>query len=469
MNRPNTRGIWGKISQCFAPRSFVALCTSLFLLTAMSTTQAQFCTPDFDATYGCGSNTSIEVFGCGMHDSAQVTVPLPNFIDVNTVDSIFVEVIAKGPFPLDSFSTLYIIPGGTTDTCFIDAIQIESRGSQETAVAYRTSIAPASEFHVVLSDPSDAPLMEGVAGFAVRQDQACVGGTTQLRGLLLFYACDTIVFNAANETNGPRDVRIQIPISELGDVLPNAECVLEFTFRDNGMDVLNFRDTLFGPQVNIKPYFTVYDTTLMGLPGTTDELEIRFISPGIPGGPGIDSLICEIGLGDSYIVGSVVIEASCPVGDCCEITCAPPDTIFELCQFEYPPIPPSLQDSVSTINGMGQNSDSLAWVDTVGGMFAEVLCDYFIIYDSMQTNFVPNIGGGTVCITRFYGIYRDSAGTFVLDGSCTQTFCVTSFNDIELNCPPDTAVCEITEVPPYMNLDEFLAAGYNWPVRLWPG
>ena len=443
--------------------NFVAIIAMIGL--SAGSVEAQLCgNQDFDSNYGCGTGVSVEVYGIGAHDQGNVVLVAPPLVQAanaaGNLDSVFVEVIAKGPVDTADFGPIWIITDNN-DSCLVTPVVIEEEGSSmELAAAYRTIVDPTDVITMQVTQVEDSALMESVSAFAIMTNQQCVGGAAQIRGIFLFRACDTLVFPiGGNPTVTSRDIRIQIPVSELGDNpnAPDAPCIFEFNFYDNGgLIPQSYRDTING-QDNISDYLAIYDTTLVGVPGGLDSLVLEIISPGLPG---IDSFFCEVGFGESFIIGSVIVDATCDPGDCCVITCAPPDTVFELCLFDIPDVPAALLDSVSMVNGMGQNIDSLSFVDTIMGEFTADLCDYFIILDSVTNELVDINGVQNVCRTRYFGIYRDSIGTFIYDTTCIQVICATSTGPIDLMCPSDTLLqCDISELPAYTTFDEFIAAG----------
>ena len=429
----------------------IIFCLAFFSSNPLSGQGVQdVCGVDFDASFGCGTAVGFELFGEGAHDNIQTDVFIT--IDTALIDSMFVEVMVKAP--QDSMFGNVTVYTSAGDTCDLAPVGIANLGSDEKAATYRTTVNPASVV-TLLADPSDTAQLQSIVVFAVTRGLECSGSSAQLRGLLLYHACDTQTFVTNIVTTQDRSVRIRIPISELGDGLGGVfdrPAIIDFEFWDGGMIINSWRDSLNGPDDNISDYLTIYDTLVTGLPNTTDSLRMLFTSPGVfP----IDPLACEFGDGDSYIVGTILVQASCDTGACCEIACTPPDTIFELCEFNIPPVLPEFLDSVGPRNMMGQNVDSLAWTDSLMATLTQQLCEYFIIYDSMNTDFLP----GNVFINRFYSVYYDSAGMNVFSGSCQETFSLQSFGDLGLTCPPEDTVCRLEDSPVFADLDEFLAAG----------
>ena len=459
MNIPcNSRSAENGISlaNCSLLSIFCTLILMVLLPLGSANAQVQnLCGDELVLGQNCGEGVSVYVFGDGAHDQIETTVSIP--IDVSFIDSMFVEVMMKGPLE-DVFLPIEVAT--VNDTCIVLPSAIENVGSDEKAAAYRCMVNGASEVKVTV-DPSNFSDIQSVTVFVVSSGLACDASAVLEQGILLLHACDTVTLAPVLDPMDLYDVHFQIPISELGDGIGGiddrpAEITIEFW--EGGAVADFFIDTITGPDNNISDYLTIYDTTVVDVPGTTDSIRVLFRSPGVPG---VDPFACgTIGDGDSFIVGTMIVQAECPSGSCCIIDCMPPDTVFELCQFNIPPVPANLLDSIGPLNMMGQNIDSIAFVDTVMGTLNQVLCNYFIILDSTVNELVFIDGTQNLCRTRYYAIYQDSAGTYVYDTTCIQVICATLTGDITMTCPPDdTALCDISEIPPYADLYEFLDGG----------
>ena len=205
--------------------------------------QAQnLCAPDFNVVAACGDAISVEVFGASANGN--ITTDVAITIDTSLIDSMFVEVITKAPNDVEFFPALITTSAG--DSCVIDPVTIENLGSAEMAASYRTIVNPASQVTVTVV-PEEAEYLQSVVVFAVLSDQDCNQIESQFRGLLIYHACDTLRWSSSYETAQPRDVRLTIPISELGDGEgggADRPAILDFRFYDDGMVVNNWIDTL---------------------------------------------------------------------------------------------------------------------------------------------------------------------------------------------------------------------------------
>lgn len=223
----------------------------------------------------CG-NSWVELVGTGANGSTTATL---NFSDVSTIDSIRLDLIYKNGKP--SFAT-FTTASQTLSGVAIDAINIA--GGDDGV--YRATINAASSVTVTHDDASG---VRSLLGYIYRS-----GTTTAITSVpdtqVVYLFQNSYSFTQEIQAgSGPRDIKIQMPISELND--DSRSALLEVT----AGPVSGSLETFSADLGNSLKIFTLI---LEDVPGNVTELDVTITSK-------------TSGAGDSFVTGGIDFGIQC--------------------------------------------------------------------------------------------------------------------------------------------------------------
>lgn len=223
----------------------------------------------------CG-NSWVELVGTGANGSTTATL---NFSDVSTIDSIRLDLIYKNGKP--TFAT-FTTASQTLSGVAIDAINVA--GGDDGV--YRTTINAASSVTVTHDDASG---VRSLLGYIYRS-----GTTTAITSVpdtqVVYLFQNSYSFTQEIQAgSGPRDIKIQMPISELND--DSRSALLEVT----AGPVSGSLETFSADLGNSLKIFTLI---LEDVPGNVTELDVTITSK-------------TSGAGDSFVTGGIDFGIQC--------------------------------------------------------------------------------------------------------------------------------------------------------------